>query len=319
MRHGSLDPRRPPPAPGRSRGTSNLPNPGSFDSLHRQCKDVFPVQMEGVKVTVNKELSSHFKASHTVVMSALGLPGYQFSSTYVGSSDLSRLHGRGGGPLSLQCYPVLLGEMDSSGSLNAQCSHRLSEHIRTKAVFQTQQDRFVNWQLDTEYRGDDFTATLTLGHPNLPNTSGVAVAHFLQSVWGGAGAGRGARAAPARRHPRGHPHGRGALHRRELGGDAERGPGRCARQLLPQGQPPGAGGGGVRGEHADAREQLRVRLPTHAAAHQHRLQSVCRQQLGGWRGAGEAAEAATAHAGARSLPEPPPQPLPVRIQPHRRV
>ncbi|XP_075909904.1 mitochondrial import receptor subunit TOM40B-like isoform X1 [Petromyzon marinus] len=177
MRHGSLDPRRPPPppAPGRGRGTSNLPNPGSFDSLHRQCKDVFPVQMEGVKVTVNKELSSHFKASHTVIMSALGLPGYQFSTTYVGSSEW--------GPG--ECYPVLLGEMDSSGSLNAQCSHRLTEHIRTKAVFQTQQDRFVNWQLDTEYRGDDFTATLTLGHPNLPNTSGVAVAHFLQSVWGG--------------------------------------------------------------------------------------------------------------------------------------
>lgn len=38
-----------------------LPNPGSFDELHRLCKDVFPAQMEGVKLVVNKVLSSHFQ------------------------------------------------------------------------------------------------------------------------------------------------------------------------------------------------------------------------------------------------------------------
>lgn len=38
-----------------------LPNPGSFDELHRLCKDVFPAQMDGVKLVVNKVLSSHFQ------------------------------------------------------------------------------------------------------------------------------------------------------------------------------------------------------------------------------------------------------------------
>ncbi|XP_057595922.1 mitochondrial import receptor subunit TOM40B-like isoform X3 [Hippopotamus amphibius kiboko] len=84
-----------------------LPSPGSFDELHRLCKDVFPVQMEGVKLVVSKVLSS---------------------------------------------------------------------------LFQTQQARFLTWQLDGEYRGDDYTATLTLGNPDLIGESVIMVAHFLQSL-----------------------------------------------------------------------------------------------------------------------------------------
>lgn len=33
-----------------------------------------------------------------------------------------------------------------------------------------------------DYRGDDFTSTLTLGNPNIFNSSGVAVLHYLQSI-----------------------------------------------------------------------------------------------------------------------------------------
>jgi mitochondrial import receptor subunit TOM40 len=37
-------------------------------------------------------------------------------------------------------------------------------------------------QLTTDYRGSDFTASLTVGNPNLINNSGVFVSHYLQSV-----------------------------------------------------------------------------------------------------------------------------------------
>lgn len=39
-------------------------------------------------------------------------------------------------------------------------------------VLQTQQHKFVNWQCDTEYRGDDFTAAVTLGNPDVLVGSG---------------------------------------------------------------------------------------------------------------------------------------------------
>ncbi|MED6278917.1 Mitochondrial import receptor subunit TOM40 [Characodon lateralis] len=40
-----------------------LPNPGTFDECHRKCKEVFPMQMEGVRLVVNKGLSNHFQVS----------------------------------------------------------------------------------------------------------------------------------------------------------------------------------------------------------------------------------------------------------------
>ncbi|KAM6395179.1 mitochondrial import receptor subunit TOM40B isoform 1-T1 [Rhynochetos jubatus] len=149
-----------------------LGNPGSFDELHRQCKEVFPQQMEGVKLIVNKTLSSHFQVTHTVHMSTLGPSGYRFNATFVGDRQLS----------PTEAFPMLVGDMDNSGSLNAQALHLLAERVRTKAVFQTHQAKFATWQFDGEYRGADCTATLTLGNPDLLGQSVILVAHFLQSV-----------------------------------------------------------------------------------------------------------------------------------------
>lgn len=88
--------------------------------------------------------------------------------------------------------------MDNSGSLNAQVIHQLGPGLRSKmaiqvsghphrravsptpkpscahALFspQTQQSKFVNWQVDGEYRGSDFTAAVTLGNPDVLVGSG---------------------------------------------------------------------------------------------------------------------------------------------------
>uniref|UniRef100_A0A8B9NZN9 Translocase of outer mitochondrial membrane 40 like n=1 Tax=Apteryx owenii TaxID=8824 RepID=A0A8B9NZN9_APTOW len=94
--------------------------------------------MEGVKLIVNKALSSHFQVTHTVHMSTLGPSNYHFNATYVGDRQLS---------------PT-----------------------------ETHQSKFMTWQFDGEYRGDDCTATLTLGNPDLLSESVIMVAHFLQSV-----------------------------------------------------------------------------------------------------------------------------------------
>ncbi|XP_058684335.1 mitochondrial import receptor subunit TOM40 homolog [Poecile atricapillus] len=153
-------------------GGDPLPNPGAFEECHRRCKELFPVQMEGVKLTVNKGLSNHFQVNHTVALSTLGESNYHFGATYVGTKHLS----------PTEAFPVLVGDMDNSGSLNAQVVHQVSSRIRSKVAFQTQQSKFVNWQLDGEYRGGDFTAALTLGNPDILMGSGILVAHYLQSV-----------------------------------------------------------------------------------------------------------------------------------------
>ncbi|XP_078391966.1 mitochondrial import receptor subunit TOM40B, partial [Cetorhinus maximus] len=148
-----------------------LHNPGSFERLHRRCKDVFPQQIEGVKLVINKKLSHHFQAAHTIHMSSTS-PHYHFNATYSGTQQAT----------SAENFPLLVGEMDSSGSLNAQCILLLAERIRAKAAFQTQQEKFLTWQFDSEYRGDSFTATFTLGNPDIINESVIVVGHFLQSI-----------------------------------------------------------------------------------------------------------------------------------------
>ncbi|VTJ64891.1 Hypothetical predicted protein [Marmota monax] len=71
--------------------------------------------------------------------------------------------------------------MDSSRSLNAQVLLLLAERLEAKAVFQTQQAKSLTWQFDGQYR-DDYTATLTLGNPDLIGESVIMAAHFLQSL-----------------------------------------------------------------------------------------------------------------------------------------
>ncbi|KAJ8335014.1 hypothetical protein SKAU_G00406530 [Synaphobranchus kaupii] len=151
---------------------SPLPNPGTFEECHRKCKEVFPAQMEGVRLVVNKGLSNHFQVNHTVTLSTLGDSSYRFGSTYVGTQQT--------GPA--ESFPVMVGDMDNSGSLNAQVIHQLSNRVRSKLAFQTQQQKFVNWQCDAEFRGEDFTAAVTLGNPDVLVGSGIMVAHYLQSI-----------------------------------------------------------------------------------------------------------------------------------------
>ncbi|XP_010899192.1 mitochondrial import receptor subunit TOM40B [Esox lucius] len=151
---------------------SSLPNPGTFEECHRKCKEVFPIQMEGVRLIVNKGLSNHFQVNHTVMLSTVGDSSYRFGATYVGTKQM--------GPA--ESFPVMVGDMDNSGSLNAQVIHQISNRVRSKLAFQTQQQKFVNWQGDCEVRGEDFTAAVTLGNPDILVGSGIVVAHYLQSI-----------------------------------------------------------------------------------------------------------------------------------------
>ncbi|CAB1334011.1 unnamed protein product, partial [Coregonus sp. 'balchen'] len=137
----------PVPAPGQPAGEtgSPIPNPGTYEECHRKCK---------------------------VTLSTLAESGYRFGATYVGTQQT--------GPA--ESFPVMVGDMDNTGSLNAQVIHQLTSAVRSKIAIQTQQHKFVNWQCDMEYRGDNFTSAVTLGNPDVLLGSGIIVAHYLQSI-----------------------------------------------------------------------------------------------------------------------------------------
>lgn len=166
----------PPPA---SVGTTNtiipelsVTNPGTFEELHKKCKDVFPQCFEGAKLTLNKGLSSHFQVNHSLALSSQAPGTYHFGATYVGDKQT--------GPN--EAFPVILGDIDLKGNLNAQIIHQFTDAIRGKFIVQTQKKNWAMHQIDAEYRGKDFTGSITCVNPDLFQSSGIFVAHYLQNM-----------------------------------------------------------------------------------------------------------------------------------------
>uniref|UniRef100_A0A1A9WH28 Mitochondrial import receptor subunit TOM40 n=1 Tax=Glossina brevipalpis TaxID=37001 RepID=A0A1A9WH28_9MUSC len=150
----------------------SLDNPGTIEELHKKCKDIQAMTFEGAKVMLNKGLSNHFQLSHTLNLCSTQPSGYRFGATYVGTKQFS----------PSEAFPVLLGDIDPSGNLNANIIHQFSPRIRCKFASQIQESKITAAQLTTDYRGDDYTASLTVGNPNIFNNSGVFVGHYLQSI-----------------------------------------------------------------------------------------------------------------------------------------
>lgn len=147
-------------------------NPGTMEDLHKKCKDIFPANFEGAKLMVNKGLSNHFQISHTINMSSFTTSGYRFGATFVGNKQIS----------PSEAFPVLIGDIDPGGNLNANIIHQFNEAVRCKFAAQIQNSKFLAAQLTTDYRGNDYTASLTVGNPDIINESGVMVGHYLQNV-----------------------------------------------------------------------------------------------------------------------------------------
>lgn len=149
-----------------------LENPGTMEELHKKCKDVMPANFEGAKLMINKGLSNHFQVSHTINLNSSNSSGYRFGATYVGTKQTS----------PTEAFPVILGDIDPAGNLNANIIHQVAPNVRCKFASQIQNSKITAAQLATDFKGEDFTASLTVGNPNILNNSGVMVAHYLQSV-----------------------------------------------------------------------------------------------------------------------------------------
>jgi len=147
-------------------------HPGTMEDLNKACKDVYPTIFEGAKLMINKGLSNHFQISHTINLSSLTPSGYRFGATYVGTKQFS----------PTEAFPVLLGDVDPSGNLNANIIHQFSRRVRTKIGAQIQNNKFVVFQGSTDYKGNDYTASITVANPDVIHESGVVVLHYLQNV-----------------------------------------------------------------------------------------------------------------------------------------
>jgi len=147
-------------------------NPGTMEELHKKCKDVMPTNFEGAKLMIQKCISYHFQVSLILNLCTSYSCGYLFFVIYVGTKQIS--------PTEL--FPVILGDIDPAGNVNANVIHQMTPNLRCKFASQIQNSKVTAAQLTTDYKGADYTASLTIGNPNIINESGVFVGHYLQSV-----------------------------------------------------------------------------------------------------------------------------------------
>jgi len=88
--------------------------------------EVFPMTFEGAKFMVNKGISQHFQISHTVNISSANpaQSGYKFGANYVGTQQIS----------PSEAFPILAGDIDPSGTMNANIIHLLQPRLLGRFV-----------------------------------------------------------------------------------------------------------------------------------------------------------------------------------------
>lgn len=74
--------------------------------------------------------------------------------------------------LKFKMYPIILGDIDSSGNMNAQVLHQFTKNLKTRLVAQIQESQLVGYQMTNDYKGKDFTASVTTVNNDIVQNSG---------------------------------------------------------------------------------------------------------------------------------------------------
>lgn len=142
-----------------------------FEDLHRKVKELQPIVWDGIKLALNRPLSPHLQLSHSLNMGMMSST-YKFGANYMGTKQVS----------PFESYPVLASEIQCDGQLNANLIHMINPRIKAKFVGSFARNQCSGSQASLDYRGDNFTTTLTAANIDLVTNSGILVGHLLHQV-----------------------------------------------------------------------------------------------------------------------------------------
>ncbi|PWY71518.1 mitochondrial import receptor subunit tom-40 [Aspergillus sclerotioniger CBS 115572] len=154
------------------RAALGLPNPGTLDNISREVqKDVLlsNFMFTGLRADLTKVfgMSPLFRVSHAFSMGgSSNMPPYNFSAMY-GSPKV-----------------FLQGNLGSDGGLAAVGNYRWTPKLVTKTNTQVMPGGQGLMQIDNDYTGDDFSASLKAFNPSYleGGLTGIFVGSYLQSV-----------------------------------------------------------------------------------------------------------------------------------------
>lgn len=139
-----------------------------FEELHRKVKELQPMVFDGIRLALNRPLSSHLQLTHSMSMGMVN-SSYKFGANYMGTKQVS----------PVESYPLLASEIQPNGSMNANLIHLLTPRLKAKLAGSFARNQCTGTQASLDYKGDNFTTTLTAANIDLIKNSGILVGHLL--------------------------------------------------------------------------------------------------------------------------------------------
>ncbi|KAG0224851.1 eukaryotic porin/Tom40 [Mortierella sp. GBAus27b] len=146
----------------------NLPNPGTYEGVHREVKHTFLNNhvFDGARCDITKALTPNFQVTHSFGMGSSSAPSsYNFGTAFVGQQSF------------------LSGNLDTDGNVQARSNYAWSAHNVSKA-----QAQFSNTpghsmlQVEQDYNGKDFNVNVKAVNPSPIDATGIYIGSYLQSV-----------------------------------------------------------------------------------------------------------------------------------------
>lgn len=123
---------------------------------------------DGIRLALNRPLSPHLQLTHSMTMGMMN-SSYKFGANYMGTKQIS----------PVESYPILASEIQADGQMNANLIHLFTPRLKAKLVGSFARSQCTGSQASLDYKGDNFTATLTAANIDLIKNSGILVGHLL--------------------------------------------------------------------------------------------------------------------------------------------
>ncbi|CAG8613845.1 6482_t:CDS:2 [Funneliformis mosseae] len=146
----------------------NLPNPGTFEGLHKEVKATFLTNhlFDGGRADVTKVLSQHLQVTHSFSMgSTIAPPMYNFGAAFIGIKSF--LH----------------GSIDTEGNLTARMNYAWDANNITKLQAHISPSPGHSMlQLEQDYQGSDYSINCKTINPSPVENTGIFILSYFQSV-----------------------------------------------------------------------------------------------------------------------------------------
>lgn len=142
-----------------------------FEDLHRRVKEIQPMVFDGIRLALNRPLSPHLQLSHSLILGTMS-SAYKFGANYMGTKQVS----------PVESYPIMASEIQCDGQMNANLIHLINPRLKAKLVGSFAKNACTGSQATLDYKGDNFTTTLTAANIDLIKNSGILVGHLLHQA-----------------------------------------------------------------------------------------------------------------------------------------